>query len=68
MTNKKVDKKASKELVTNIYKLHKTIDESRDYIDKCKVLKMSSDISIVVSFRDNWMIENGYDACTDLNI
>lgn len=38
MTNKKVDKKASKELVTNIYKLHKTIDESRDYIDKCEAL------------------------------
>ena len=38
MTNKKVDKKASNELVTNIYKLHKTIDESRDYIGKCEAL------------------------------
>jgi len=34
----KVDKKASKQLVDNIYKLHKTIDESRDYIDKCEAL------------------------------
>lgn len=34
----KVNKKASKELVTNIYKLHKTIDESKIYIDKCEAL------------------------------
>ena len=38
MTSKKVDKKASKELVTNIYKLHQAIDWQKDHIDKCEAL------------------------------